>query len=402
MNARVFRQLHFRFISPHRARLRTTKAGINFLEWAGRIIPQGPIVTSIDHHHFIYKFQLPLIGVKTSWKWTWLALMNELAPQSQSGAFVRAPSAFGENIGSKKFPVETDRYHLYIGNACPWCHRVVLAIIMLGLEDVISIGSLQDDPERASRGGWVIANSSDPITQCTDLRCVYDKCCGDPEGYRGRCTAPLLIDKKQMKIVSNESSLIIENLNSVDFGVGTGVDLRPPKHLQEIQDLNKKIYDSVNNGVYKCGFATSQEAYDTASEALFAELDTLEQHLMNSRFLTGEKFTESDLRLYPTLIRFDSIYATIFHCSKKRFSNYPNLNRWLRDVYRIEIPSVELQIRHSIDLADARRSYCELFPLNPSGIIYHGPGELDQGLVLDDHAKSSPESIETIFHIKDA
>ncbi|GMH44652.1 hypothetical protein BSKO_12604 [Bryopsis sp. KO-2023] len=352
--------------------------GINFLEWSGKLVPQGPIVS----------------GVKSGWKLAWQVMMQELAPQSKDGAFLRAKYAFGGKIGDPAFPVVPGRYHAYVGNACPWCHRVLLAIAIRGLEGSISHSYVMDDPERASRGGWVF-DTPDPNFNCRDLREVYDVC---SPGYTGRCTAPLLVDTVNKSAVCNESSIITRNLCLSDMPGSNAVDLYPSHLADEIEAMNEKIYDNVNNGVYRSGFATTQSAYDLAQNQLYSTLDELEARLGETRFILGDKFTETDLRLYPTIIRFDVAYATIFKCSKRRISDYPNLQGWLRDVYQLEMPGQSLQIGDTFDADDARRSYSELFPLNPGGIVPSGPTLSD--LRLDEPANRGPSGVSDVFHMK--
>lgn len=355
--------------------------GFGILEWTGKLVPQGLLVK----------------GAKGGWKLAWQTMMKELAPQTADGSYSRPSYSFQARIGDPNFPAEAGRYHIYVGNACPWCHRVVLALIVRGLTQHISITWAADDPERASRGGWVF-NSPEPVFGKNDLREVYDAA---QTRYRGRCTAPLLIDKKQQRLVSNESSDIMRMLNSVSLPGCNDIDLYP-EHLQaEIDEVNDLVYDKINNGVYKSGFSTTQAAYDRAQRELYSALDTVEQRLSQHRFLVGDKLTEADLRLYPTIVRYDSAYAILFKCSRRRVSDYPNLKAWLRDVYQLKVPSPGLQIQDSLDLADACRSYFgQLFPLNPGGIIPAGP-TLDDLMLSEAHGRGSSD-MEAVFHMQPA
>lgn len=351
--------------------------GLGILEWTGSLVPQGLLVK----------------GAKNGWKLAWKTMMKELAPQTADGSYSRPSYDFQARIGDANFPVESGRYHIYVGNACPWCHRVVLALIVRGLTEHITVTWAADDPERASRGGWVF-NSPEPVFGKNDLREVYDAA---QTRYKGRCTAPLLIDKKQQKLVSNESSDIMRMLNSVSLPGCNDIDLYP-SHLQsEIDEVNDLVYDKINNGVYKSGFSTSQGAYDRAQRELYTALAAVEQRLSQHRFLVGDKLTEADLRLYPTIIRYDSAYAILFKCSKHRVSDYPNLKAWLRDMYQLKVPSSGLQVKDSVDVADACRSYFQqLFPLNPGGIVPAGP-TLDDLKLSEAHGRGSSE-MGAVFH----
>ncbi|KAL3140007.1 hypothetical protein ABBQ38_004290 [Trebouxia sp. C0009 RCD-2024] len=353
--------------------------GFGVLEWTGKLVPQGLLVK----------------GVKNGWKFAWQTMMKELAPQTADGSYSRPSYDFQARIGDPNFPVESGRYHIYIGNACPWCHRVLLALIVRGLTQHISVTWAADDPERASRGGWVF-NSPEPVFGKNDLREVYDAA---QTRYKGRCTAPLLIDKKQRKLVSNESSDIMRMLNSVQLHGCTDIDLYPQELQSEIDEINDLVYDKINNGVYKSGFSTLQAAYDRAQQELYSALDVVEQRLSQHRFLVGNKLTEADLRLYPTIIRYDSAYAILFKCSRRRVSDYPHLQAWLRDMYQLKVPSEGLQIKDSIDVADACRSYfSQLFPLNPGGIVPAGP-TLDDLDLTQAHGRGSSD-LKSVFHLQ--
>ncbi|KAK3288051.1 hypothetical protein CYMTET_4461 [Cymbomonas tetramitiformis] len=266
---------------------RATEEGFQLLKWAGGIVPQGALVQ----------------GAKGAWKATWLTFMKELAPQSKDGAYSRPGYSFTDAISSvpgTKYPVQAGRYHVYTGNACPWCHRVLLVLAIRGLRGDVGVGELQDNPEKATRGGWVFPGMKDPVSGCRDLYGVYNRA---QPGFIGRCTAPCLIDTKTFKVVSNESSDIVRMLGSADFPGSNGVELYPEHLRSEIDSLNTLVYNKINNGVYKSGFATTQAAYDKAQKELYEGLDEMEQRLGKNRFLVGDRFTEADLRLYPTIIR---------------------------------------------------------------------------------------------------
>ena len=340
--------------------------GFNLLEIASSIVPQGRIVSA----------------VKESWKFGWKRMMAELAPQDKEGRYTRPSYSFEGRIGSNAFPDEPGRYHLFVGNPCPWCHRTKLAVNILGLtKEEMGVTQLVDDPVKASRGGWVFSSQQpDPLYGCRDLRELYDKL--SPTGaFQGRCTAPLLVDKKTKRAVSNESSDIVRMLNDAQFGKNNPkerLNLYPSKLASEIDTLNEWIYRLLNNGVYRCGFSTTQLAYDEASRDVREGLRRCDDILGESKLLCGDQFTEADLRLLPTILRFDGAYAPLFKAGGTHLriqTNYPNLHAWLKRSWAM--PGV----KESIDLADATGSYYkQLFPLNPGGIIPTPPTAADIGL----------------------
>ncbi|WIA16996.1 hypothetical protein OEZ85_013909 [Tetradesmus obliquus] len=370
--------------------------GFSVLEWTSKLVPQGALVT----------------GAKTGWRLAWETMVRELAPQDRSGSYTRPTNAFNERIGAPGFPVESGRYHLYVGNACPWCHRVLLALVFSGLDRHISVGRLADIPEQATRGGWVFQPGPDPVTGARDLWEVYDKL---SPGYRGRCTAPLLIDKKSIRPVSNESSDIVRMLGWLALPGASGVELYPQQLRQQIDAMNDKVYRCINiawrvprnvyrcinNGVYRAGFATSQAGYDAAVGEMHGLLQELEQQLGQSRFLLGDRVTEADLRLFPTIVRFDAAYAGLFRCGRRRVADYPNLQGWMRDVWQIKVPGSSMQVPDTVDVDGCRRSYySSLFPLNPSGIIPSGPTAAD--LQLDLPANRGSHEPGAVFYMKEA
>ena len=363
--------------------------GFGLLEWLGPVVPQGALVT----------------GVKTGWREAHRAMVRELAPQSPEGAYVRPAYAFDgvisptPGVAGDAHPPEPDRYVVYVGNACPWCHRVTLTIALKGLGDVVRVARMTDDAERASRGGWVFERgapeSRDPVFDAPDLRVVYDRATAGrpefPDGYRGRCTAPLLLDAVTRRPGSNESADIVRMLDAADFrsfgasGSASETDeaagrvrLYPAHLAEDIDDWNARTYSGVNDGVYRCGFATSQAAYERAASRVASTLDELDARLATRRFLCGEKVTEADARLFPTIVRHDAVYATLFKCQKRRVADLPHLRAWMRDVYLI--PGVA----ETVDVRGYLASYFgQLFPLNPGGIVPTGPLERDLGLGED-------------------
>eukprot|EP00903_Cladosiphon_okamuranus_P014643 g13578.t1 len=349
--------------------------GFGILELAGGLVPQGGLVKT----------------ARFGWKFVWLQMMRELAPQTPDGSYVRPNYGFRGWIGRGMFPLEAGRYHIYVGNTCPWCHRAVLAVVLRGLAPGVTFSYMDDNPDKASRGGWAFTDEKpDPVFGVDDLREVYETC---SPGFKGRCTAPVVVDKKAKKIVSNESSQIVRMLNDISTKERDGVDLCPSSMVKEIDAMNNFVYDKINNGVYRAGFATSQAAYEKACRDVFEGLAHCEEVLNESRFLCGDRFTEADLRLLPTAVRFDAVYATLFKCSNKRWRDYPALHAWLRDAY--QLPGVA----DTVDIDGCRRSYfSQLFPLNPGGIVPIGPSVEDLG--LEESAGRGSQDRSAVFHRK--
>lgn len=309
-----------------------------------------------------------------SWKLSYKRLVSELAPQSQTGAYVRPASQFARSGSSAKSMLpESNRYHLYLGNPCPWCHRVSLASTILRISSAdISISNLEDNPIIATKGGWTFSKSNpDPVFTANDLKAVYDTC---SPGYSGKVTAPLLVDKKMRKIVSNESKDIVRMLGSYKLAVDDSSLNLYPKDLTSVVDLkNDWIYSNLNNAVYRAGFSTEQGPYDEAVKTVAAALEFIERTLSESKYINGDQITESDVFLLPTVVRFDAVYSVLFRCTGKRIGDYKHIQRWVRDMY--SIPGVP----GTFDLQDAARSYYQqMFPLNPSRIVplIHTPSYL--------------------------
>lgn len=270
--------------------------------------------------------------------------------------------------GSSGFPAEAGRYHLYVCLACPWSHRTVIVRHVKGLEDAVSISLL--DPYRDQRG-WAFSGGefTDPVNGFALLSEAY--AATDPE-YSARVTVPVLWDRETGQIVSNESADIVRMFNSeFEAFAEHHVDLYPEALRSEIDALDGFIYDNVNNGVYRAGFARSQRAYDEAYERLFAALDQLEERLASSRYLLGDSLTEADWRLFPTLVRFDAVYYSHFKCNRRRLIDYPNLWGYTRDLYQ------QPRIAQTVAMDQIKRHYYTTHGfLNPSGIIPLGP-EID-------------------------
>mmetsp|Transcript_30191 Transcript_30191/g.92341 ORF Transcript_30191/g.92341 Transcript_30191/m.92341 type:complete len:377 (+) Transcript_30191:26-1156(+) len=308
--------------------------------------------------------QLLVTTAKFGWHQTWKTMMGELAPQSRDGDYLRPAPQTG--TGAAPHLDDSGEYCLYVGNACPWCHRTALGLALRGNPRNVRLVELEDDATRASRGGWILKTGKDPVFGKPDLKQVYDA--ASREGrYEGRCTAPLLVDASSRRVVSQESGDILRALCELR---ANDVDLRPP-HLASAIDLANEVVYEANDGVYRCGFATSQRAYDRAYANLHAALSRLNADLESTRFLVGDKLTEADLRLYPTVCRFDAVYASLFRCGASLGLAYPHLERWRRTM--LGLPG----IRDSFDAHAAAASYfTSLFPLNPSAIVPALPAHL--------------------------
>ncbi|MFW6264369.1 MAG: glutathione S-transferase family protein [Cyanobacteriota bacterium] len=295
------------------------------------------------------------------WTKMWQIMMSNLAPKDSKGAYVRPASEFREAIGNSNFPPASGRYHLYVGMSCPWAHRTLVVRALKGLQDAIPVTVVHPSP---TEGGWVF---DPPQFNCRRLAEFYQKA---QPGYEGRATVPLLWDSQNQVIVNNESSEIIVMLNNQlnKFAARPDWDLYPEALQSQIEEWNAKIYPAVNNGVYRCGFAQTQEAYDRACEELFSTLDEIELTLENRRYLCGDHLTLADVRLFTTLFRFDVAYFGLFKCNRRRICDYPNLVGYLRDIYQLS------GVSETCDLEAVKRDYYgNLFPLNPSGIIPAGP-----------------------------
>jgi glutathionyl-hydroquinone reductase len=286
------------------------------------------------------------------------------------GRFVRQESAFRERVtadGSSGLPAAAGRYHLYVSLACPWAHRTLIFRKLKRLEDVIGVSVL--DPFVGEQG-WSFSDgpgcTPDSVNGARHLHELYVK--ADP-CYTGRVTIPVLWDKERGTIVNNESSEIIRMLNAEFDAFGdAGVDLYPEPLRAEIDALNAFVYPKVNNGVYRCGFATTQEAYEEAFRELFEALDALDARLETRRYLVGEATTEADWRLFTTLVRFDAVYFGHFKCNLRRIADYPNLSGYLRDLY--QRPGVA----ETVSFDHIKRHYYESHEtINPTGIVPLGP-----------------------------
>lgn len=290
--------------------------------------------------------------------------------EENGGRFVRKDSSFRDWVradGSTRFAPASGRYHLYVSLACPWAHRTLIFRRLMGLEDAISVSIVEP---LMAEGGWRFGpapgSSPDPIHGARTLSEVY--VAADPK-YTGRVTVPVLWDREHETIVSNESSEIIRMLNSEFRGVGgSDADYWPESLRDEIEAVNEFVYPNINNGVYRCGFATSQEAYEEAFGQLFFALDAVEERLARQRYLVGDHLTEADWRLFTTLVRFDAVYVGHFKCNRQRIADYPHLSGYLRELY--QIPG----IAGTVDLGHIKQHYYRSHTMiNPTGVVPVGP-----------------------------
>ncbi|HYF85004.1 glutathione S-transferase family protein [Azospirillum sp.] len=284
------------------------------------------------------------------------------------GAFVRTEAQFRDRVsadGSTPYAAEAGRYHLMVSLACPWAHRTLIFRKLKRLDDVIGVSVV--DPLMLSEG-WTFAEP-EPVTGARRLYEVYLQA---KPGYSGRVTVPVLWDRKTGSVVNNESAEIIRMLNR-EFDAFTDVrtDFCPPDLVEEIDRVNAFVYDAVNNGVYKAGFATSQDKYEAAFDTLFAALDGIDAKLATRRWLVGNRLTEADWRLFTTLVRFDAVYVGHFKCNKRQIADYPHLSGYLRDLYQVA------GVAETVNFAHIKQHYYGSHAtINPTGIVPKGP-ELD-------------------------
>ncbi|MBV6818445.1 glutathione S-transferase family protein [Rahnella sp. PD12R] len=311
--------------------------------------------------------------VEGKWQDTWYDTKSTGGHFKRSAAqfrnWITPDGAPGEH-GVGGFTAERDRYHLYVSLACPWAHRTLLMRALKGLEDIIPVSVVHP---LMLEHGWTFGTDFPAATgdDLYHLNYAYEIYLRAQNDYTGRVTVPILWDKKQQTIVSNESSDIIRMFNSAFDATGAKAGDYYPQNLRtEIDAINEWIYPQINNGVYKAGFATSQDAYDEAVNGVFDALERAEELLGKHRYLTGNKLTEADLRLWTTLVRFDPVYVTHFKCDRHRISDYPNLYGFLRDIY--QMPG----IRETVDFAHIRNHYYRSHAtINPYGIISTGPAQ---------------------------
>ncbi len=299
--------------------------------------------------------------------------------KESGGRFVRGQSQWRDWVTAdgkpaegrmRGFKAEPGRYHLYVSLACPWAHRTLILRKLKKLEDAISVSVVH---HYMGENGWTFLKedgaTGDTLYGCDFLHQIYTK--ADP-AYSGRVTVPVLWDKRTQTIVNNESSEIIRMLNSAfDEWDDASVDFYPEPLRQEIDAINAMVYPAINNGVYRAGFATTQEAYEEAFAELFTALDRIEEKLSRQRYLTGGRITEADWRLFTTLVRFDPVYVGHFKCNLRRIADYPNLSNYLRDLY--QVPGVA----GTVNLLHIKAHYYGSHKtINPTGVVPAGP-ELD-------------------------
>jgi putative glutathione S-transferase len=308
------------------------------------------------------------MGVLIDGRWSDGELPQETG---EGGQFRRAESRFRDRVtadGSSGFEAEPGRYHLYVAHGCPWAHRTLIYRALKKLEGLITVAYAIPG---LKQHGWMFeANPAFP--DCTPdtvngFRYLHEAYTATDKGYTGKVTVPTLWDKATGRIVNNESSEIIRMLNSAFDGLtGERSDFYPAPLRAEIDRVNERVYHAINNGVYRCGFARSQAAYEEAYDGLFAALDELEARLARSRYLVGKQVTEADWRLFPTLVRFDVAYFSLFKCNKKRIADYPNLSNYMRDLYQVPGVAGTVTPRYYV------MNYYAIAKLNPTGIIPKG------------------------------
>ncbi|KAK3405185.1 hypothetical protein EUGRSUZ_K01434 [Eucalyptus grandis] len=347
-------------------------AAVAALLW-GPSLPPGLLVSS----------------VRSAWTAAWRLMMSQLAPSDPSGRYARPASRFRlAGPSGLPGPRRPGALHLYVGLPCPWAHRALVVRALKGLEDAVPVsvaspgvdGSWEfRDPPGPERGD--LAPGRDRVNGCRNLREVYRRRRG---GYSGRCTVPMLWDVDRSDVACNESYDIIRVLNSGLNGLARHpeVDLAPPELEAEIEEWNRVIYPGVNNGVYRCGFAQSQEGYDAAVTELFRTLDMLDDHLSRSRYLCGDKLTLADVCLFTTLVRFDPVYNVLFKCTKKKLVEYPSLHGYMRDIYQVPKVAATCDFDAIMD-----GYYRFLFPLNPGNIKPIMPSAFAGDALFEPHGR---------------
>ncbi|NHH88099.1 glutathione S-transferase family protein [Pseudoalteromonas sp. MB47] len=308
--------------------------------------------------------------VNGQWQDKWYDTDNNQGEFKREAAqlrnWVTADGSVGQS-GDAGFKAEKDRYHLYVSLACPWAHRTLIFRHLKGLEDYISVSVVSPD---MLEHGWTFDkdnhSTGDALFDSDFMHQIYTRNKAD---YSGRVTVPVLWDKKTQRIVSNESAEIIRMFNSAFNSLtGNERDFYPQSLRSEIDEVNEFVYHNINNGVYRAGFATTQEAYTEAFDDLFAALDKIEQRLSANRYLVGDTLTEADWRLFTTLIRFDSVYVGHFKCNLRTIESYPAISNYLRELYQIEGVSKTVDFYHI-----KRHYYFSHTMINPTQVVPKGP-----------------------------
>lgn len=307
----------------------------------------------------------------------WSSDWHPVQATDKQGGFVRQTSGFRDFIssdGSTAFAAEPDRYHLYVALICPWASRALIARKLKGLEALIGVTVVE--PQLGAQG-WRFGNfpgaQPDPLNNAQYLHEIYTRVAPD---YSGRATVPVLWDRKTATIVSNESADIVRMFNS-GFGdlADNRIDLYPAALRADIDALNESLYPRLNNGVYRAGFATTSVSYQQAFNDVFSQLDELEALLSDGRtFLLGERLTETDIRLFVTLIRFDVAYHGLFKCNLRRIRDYTLLNRYLKSMLSVS------GVRETVNIDHIKQGYYSIKALNPNGIVPAGPDLSEYGL----------------------
>ncbi len=295
---------------------------------------------------------------KFVWTTMWQIMMSQLAPSNKSGAYIRPESQFRDRIIlDGEYSPANGRYRLFVGMGCPWAHRTLVVRALKGLTEAVAVSIVYPS---SNEGIWLL---QEPFQGCNTVPQLYQLARSD---YQGRCTVPILWDEKTNTIVNNESAEIIEILNSQfnQFAENPELDLYPLELTEQCDRWNEEIYHKVNNGVYRCGFAQTQSAYESACNELFTTLDKINTHLATNRYLCGDTLTLADVRLFTTLVRFDTVYFSLFKCSKQRIRDYEYLGEYLKELYQLP------KIADTCDPDSVKQDYYgNLFPLNPGGII---------------------------------
>lgn len=311
------------------------------------------------------------MGMMVDGRW----IVDNAMPANKAGRFDRASTTFRNWVtadgspgptGTGGFPAAPGRYHLYVSLACPWAHRTLIARKLKGLEDTIGLSVVH---WRMRDDGWTFAEGPGVVADPGGARFLHEIYARADAAYTGRVTVPILWDNERRTIVSNESADLLRMLGNAFDGLGaTRGDFYPAALCAEIDAVNTRVYDTVNNGVYRAGFARAQDAYDEAVRALFDSLDWLEARLATQDWLVGDGLTEADIRLFTTLVRFDIVYVGHFKCNIRRIADYPHLSRYLARL--LAIPA----FRDTVDSHHIKHHYYESHPgINPTGIVPAGP-----------------------------